>query len=403
MTSHEWSNSSVPNAHVTSNSFIPLIATDRRQTWLFGAVDNAVTVFSWKGYRPSFWPPKQPHSSSPEAEATSPSGANGPLANDESTIWPVFVVLGFVVVSAIVGVIWWKKRRRVPRQYDDVGEDVSLLSAVEDLDEEDVQQPVESRPADIRFDDISLGDKLGEGSYGEIFKAKWHGQTVVVKMLKAKHLDPSILIEEANTLISLRHKHIVLSMGVSKNEETNEAMLVMEYMKNGSLEDLLFRDKIKLTREEITRLALDVAKGLNYLHSLNPKIIHRDLKGANVLLYHNKKRAKISDFGTARLLNTSSAANTVIGTFGFIAPEVLQQAPYNEKADIYSFGVLLFEMISNTHLAVIFEEEKRIGRISEAVEDPQFKQLIINCCRTDPIGRPSIRRCIEILKQMKTL
>lgn len=73
-------------------------------------------------------------------------------------------------------------------------------------------------------------------------------------------------------------------MGVSKNEETNEAMLVMEYMKNGSLEDLLFRDKVTLTREEITRLALDVAKGLNYLHSLNPKIIHRDLKGANVLV-----------------------------------------------------------------------------------------------------------------------
>lgn len=73
-------------------------------------------------------------------------------------------------------------------------------------------------------------------------------------------------------------------MGISKNEETNDVLLVMEYMKNGSLEDLLFRDRVTLTQEEIIALAIDVAKGLNYLHSLNPKIIHRDLKGANVLV-----------------------------------------------------------------------------------------------------------------------
>lgn len=147
-------------------------------------------------------------------------------------------------------------------------------------------------------------------------------------------------------------------MGITTDSETNEILILMEYMKNGSLDDLLFKDKVTLSLSEVVQLALDIAKGLNYLHCLTPKIIHRDLKSANVLvgflqilskfcasitnfallckLYHNKKRAKLSDFGTARLLSSSAAANTVIGTLGFIAPEVLQQAPYNEKADVYS-------------------------------------------------------------------
>ncbi len=141
-------------------------------------------------------------------------------------------------------------------------------------------------------------------------------------------------------------------MGTTTNDETKEIYLVMEYMKNGSLHDLLFKDKITLQRADIVRIALDVARGLHYLHNLEPKIVHRDLKSANVLvnfdnfflsintlfsqLYSNGKRAKISDFGTARLLNTSSVASSVVGTFGYMAPELIQEEPYNEKADIYS-------------------------------------------------------------------
>ncbi len=84
-------------------------------------------------------------------------------------------------------------------------------------------------------------------------------------------------------------------MGMSTNEATGESMLVMEYMKNGSLEDLLFHHQQRLSREETIQLALDVAKGLNYLHSLNPKIIHRDLKGANVLVkFFLKKKSELN-------------------------------------------------------------------------------------------------------------
>ncbi len=82
----------------------------------------------------------------------------------------------------------------------------------------------------------------------------------------------------------LHHKHVVLSMGTTMKPDTTEIMLVMEYMKHGSLEDLLFKHHVKLDRHQVIQLALDVAKGLNYLHNLTPRIIHRDLKCANLLV-----------------------------------------------------------------------------------------------------------------------
>ncbi len=87
-----------------------------------------------------------------------------------------------------------------------------------------------------------------------------------------------------NILRQVRHKHIVLLMGTSTNPENNQPALVLEYMKHGSLHDLLAKRKVKLSRSEIVQIALDVAKGLDHLHSLTPQIIHRDLKSANILV-----------------------------------------------------------------------------------------------------------------------
>eukprot|EP00029_Vermamoeba_vermiformis_P011934 TRINITY_DN673_c0_g1_i1.p1 TRINITY_DN673_c0_g1~~TRINITY_DN673_c0_g1_i1.p1 ORF type:complete len:786 (+),score=10.78 TRINITY_DN673_c0_g1_i1:62-2419(+) len=340
-----------------------------------------------------------------------PITINTPIAiptintKDESdtSIW-IFISIGVVAVIIIAVVVWivTRQKKALANSTDD---QIPLMEDEEEFEEQstnDTRVPI----LDVPFSEIIIGDKLGEGSFGEIFKGKWNGQNIALKKLKSTILDLSGIngvLEEAKTLISLRHKHIVLSMGVTTNPETNEILIVMEYMKNRSLDDLLFKDRLTLSRSEVVQLALDIAKGLNYLHCLTPKIIHRDLKSANVLLYHDKKRAKVSDFGTARFLHSSSAANTVIGTFGFIAPEVLQESPYTEKADVYSFGALLFEMMTNTHLPVIFEEHNRIKKIEELVSDPQLKDLIVECCRADPNSRPTIRHCIDTLKCLKSL
>jgi serine/threonine protein kinase len=309
--------------------------------------------------------------------------------------------------SFIVWIHWLRRRKYTKSNEAQKEDEINLLNDVQDRptkSETFFELPtVEAQPT-IPFVEIVLEDKLGEGSFGEIFRGKWNGQNIALKKLKPniiRQLNVLKILEEAKTLTSLRHKHIVLSMGITTDSETNEILILMEYMKNGSLDDLLFKDKVTLSLSEVVQLALDIAKGLNYLHCLTPKIIHRDLKSANVLLYHNKKRAKLSDFGTARLLRSSSAANTVIGTLGFIAPEVLQQAPYNEKADVYSFGVLLYEMVTNTHLPIIFEQDTRFKKIHESVDDSTIKDIIIDCFRTDPNQRPTIRQCIDKLKLMK--
>ncbi len=155
-TSHEWSNASVPHANIAANYVIHLIGTNRRQTWLYGAVDGSVTVFSWKGYRASFWPPVHASmpSIAPESPTASPiaspqiqtpSTVDSPLAKkDDMTIWPLFVVLGAVAVgAALILLLWLRKRKQKRLQFAE--DNISLLSSIEETDEEDVTSAVEHR------------------------------------------------------------------------------------------------------------------------------------------------------------------------------------------------------------------------------------------------------------------
>eukprot|EP00029_Vermamoeba_vermiformis_P008983 TRINITY_DN4344_c0_g1_i1.p2 TRINITY_DN4344_c0_g1~~TRINITY_DN4344_c0_g1_i1.p2 ORF type:complete len:182 (+),score=38.06 TRINITY_DN4344_c0_g1_i1:1223-1768(+) len=174
-------------------------------------------------------------------------------------------------------------------------------------------------------------------------------------------------------------------------------MIVMDYLKNRSLEELIMHDRVTLNKAQIVKLALDVAKGLKYLHSCNT--IHRDLKCSNVLLYEHKTRAKLSDFCTVRVISKSSKAKTVVGTIGYMAPEVLQDLPFDSRADVYSFGALLFQMITMTPLPLIFVEKVRAKKIKSVVADKQLQKLIIKCCKTEPSNRPSVDACIDELKQ----
>jgi tRNA A-37 threonylcarbamoyl transferase component Bud32 len=250
----------------------------------------------------------------------------------------------------------------------------------------------------IPFAEVKIITIIGEGNFGVIYAAEWNDQKVAVKKFKA-YLGSDHVIVEAKALVRLQHKHIVSLTGVTTDPITHETMIVMEYMENGSLEDLLNREKVPISREDVVQISLDVANGLIYLHQRN--IIHRDLKSANVLLYANKKRAKLSDFGTARFLTKSSKANTVIGTIGFMAPEMLQNMPYNEQADVYSFGALIFQMITTRSLPIIFAELDREAKIKSVVNDIELQEFIIACCKTDPTQRPTTRQCVDTLKRIR--
>jgi tetratricopeptide (TPR) repeat protein len=251
----------------------------------------------------------------------------------------------------------------------------------------------------IPFESLLLREKLGEGGYGEVWLADWREIKVAVKKVKSTML--ADLSHEAKTLITLRYKYFVTLNGISEDPKTNNLILVMEYMKHGSLYDLLFKQNVKMARPEIIQIALDSAKGLSYLHSQNPVVIHRDFKSENVLLHSGKKRAKIADFGTAKFLLPSVQAKTVIGTAGLsMPPEMVEEEEYDEKVDVFMFGMVLYEMLTNKRLPQL-EEKARLQRIRTNISDEKLAELIVRCCMSDPAERLSIRQVIEALKKIK--
>ncbi|PNX74450.1 serine/threonine-protein kinase CTR1-like protein, partial [Trifolium pratense] len=151
-------------------------------------------------------------------------------------------------------------------------------------------------------------------------------------------------MREVAIMKHLRHPNIVLLMGAVT--QPPNLSIVTEYLSRGSLYRLLHRPGAKEVLDERRRLSMayDVAKGMNYLHKRNPPIVHRDLKSPN-LLVDKKYTVKVCDFGLSRLkANTFLSSKSAAGTPESMAPEVLRDEPSNEKSDIYSFGVIMWEL-----------------------------------------------------------
>jgi len=163
-------------------------------------------------------------------------------------------------------------------------------------------------------------------------------------------------------LTKLWHRNIVHLIGVGVNPQL---FMVMEYMSGGSLKDILAdcrQRKEILSRKVVFEYSVDCAQGMKYLHEAFPRILHRDLKPANLLITKlpekNKKAVrpelKIADFGLSRVLGPTKTSSTEryrltggTGSLRYMAPEVAANQPYNEKADVYGYGVILWEMLAN--------------------------------------------------------
>lgn len=139
----------------------------------------------------------------------------------------------------------------------------------------------------------------------------------------------------------LRHPNIVLFLGACIKPPN--LGLVLEFCNKGSLWSVLQNHEISLTWEDRKKIALDTAKGVYYLHSFNPPILHRDLKSLNLLL-DDSFRTKLIDFGWTRKLDIIMTGK--IGTYQWMAPEVISGLNYTEKADVFSFGIILWEIAS---------------------------------------------------------
>lgn len=208
---------------------------------------------------------------------------------------------------------------------------------------------------------------IGRGGCGEVYKAELpasNGKMIAIKKIIQPPRDATELTEEdtrdldrkmrqirseIQTVGQIRHRNLLPLLAHLTRPDCH--LLVYEFMKNGSLQDLL--EKVSQGQTELDwvtrhRIALGVAAGLEYLHmNHNPRIIHRDLKPANVLL-DDDMEARISDFGLAKAMpdtDTHVTSSNVVGTLGYIAPEYHLTSKFTEKSDIYSFGVLLAALV----------------------------------------------------------
>ncbi|XVF77719.1 hypothetical protein PTKIN_Ptkin14bG0069700 [Pterospermum kingtungense] len=200
-------------------------------------------------------------------------------------------------------------------------------------------------------DNFSVDNKLGEGGFGPVYKGILaNGQEIAVKRLsKSSGQGVNEFKNEVKLIAKLQHRNLVRLLGCCIHGE--ERILVYEYMPNRSLDSFIFdqtRGKV-LNWSKRFKIICGIARGLLYLHQDSRlRIIHRDLKASNVLL-DREMNPKISDFGMARTFGgdqTEANTNRVVGTYGYMAPEYAIDGLFSIKSDVFSFGILLMEIIS---------------------------------------------------------
>ena len=193
---------------------------------------------------------------------------------------------------------------------------------------------------------------VGKGGFGDVYKAQLKdGSTVAIKkLIHISGQGDREFTAEMETIGKIKHRNLVPLLGYCKVGE--ERLLVYEYMKFGSLDDVLHDPKksgIKLNWSARRKIAIGAARGLAFLHhNCIPHIIHRDMKSSNVLLDENLE-ARVSDFGMARLMSamdTHLSVSTLAGTPGYVPPEYYQSFRCSTKGDVYSYGVVLLELLT---------------------------------------------------------
>ncbi|OWM71660.1 leucine-rich repeat receptor-like protein kinase PXL1 [Punica granatum] len=280
---------------------------------------------------------------------------------------------------------------------------------------------------------INESNIIGMGGTGMVYKAEIHRPHVVVAVKKLWRSGSDIengedLLREVNLLGRLRHRNIVRLLGYVHNE--SDAMMVYEYMPNGNLGTALHGKQAgKLLVDWVSRynVAVGVAQGLNYLHNdCYPPVIHRDIKSNNILLDANLG-ARIADFGLARMMiHKNETVSMVAGSYGYIAPEYGYTLKVDEKSDIYSFGVVLLELLTgkmpldpgfgeSTDIVEWVRTNIRDNKAVEEVLDPSIAgqcklvqeemllvlRIALLCTAKLPKDRPSMRDVLMMLGEAK--
>ncbi|KXG19247.1 cysteine-rich receptor-like protein kinase 10 [Sorghum bicolor] len=252
---------------------------------------------------------------------------------------------------------------------------------------------------------FSEENKLGEGGFGPVYKGQFpEGVEVAVKRL-ASHSGQGFIEfkNEVQLIAKLQHTNLVRLLGCCLQEE--EKILVYEYLPNKSLDFFIFDEDRKLLLDWNKRLAIieGTAEGLLYLHKHSRlRVIHRDLKPSNILL-DSEMNPKISDFGLAKIFssnnNEGSTTRRVVGTYGYMAPEYASEGLFSIKSDVFSFGVLILEIISGKRNSGIHDCGDFInilGYTWQLYEEGRWKELVDTSLLSMHHSDEMIMRCMNI-------
>ncbi|KAM1765866.1 hypothetical protein ACFX14_004939 [Malus domestica] len=336
--------------------------------------------------------------------------------------WVLSVALGSsctFVISIMLLVFWvrWYRSRLLFTSYvqQDYEFDISHLKRFS------------FRELQIATSNFSSKNILGQGGYGVVYKGCLPNRTMMaVKRLRDPNFTGEVQFQTEVEMIGLAlHRNLLRLYGFCMTP--NERLLIYPFMPNGSVADRLRetgREKPSLDWNRRLCIALGAARGLLYLHEqCNPKIIHRDVKAANILLDASYE-AVVGDFGLAKLLDwrESHVTTAVRGTVGHIAPEYLSTGQSSEKTDVFGFGILLLELITGQKalaagngqvqkgmildLVRTLHEEKRLEVLVDrdlkgcfdAIELEQCVELALQCTQSSPILRPKMSDVLKILE-----
>jgi len=271
----------------------------------------------------------------------------------------------------------------------------------------------------IEYDEIKKERPIGKGGMGDIYLGEWQGKQIALKKIKLNHIKNNVLsykfINEINIIASMRHPNILLFMGVTI--DNNTYYMITEYLPSGSLHEYLHLNKNKqnkskpLTDKQKIKIALQIAIAVQYIHSR--QILHCDLKSANVLIDKNFN-IKLIDFGLSYFM--SEAPKGYIGTARWMAPEILNGGEYSIKSDVFSYGMILMELLTEKipYFDVFnYEVKKEIIKkhVNEKIENNEdivnvpktgnyfLRNIIPGCLRANPKDRLNMNEIIKILSK----
>ncbi|KAL5570489.1 hypothetical protein UlMin_027064 [Ulmus minor] len=266
---------------------------------------------------------------------------------------------------------------------------------------EDIELPLFDLPTiAIATNNFSPENMIGVGGFGPVYRGKlWTGQEVAVKRL-SKNSGQGLkeFKTEVELIAKLQHRNLVALLGCCIERE--ETMLIYEYMPNKSLDRFIFESQRSTTLpwEKHFNIVMGIARGLLYLHQDSKlHVIHRDLKASNILL-DNNLNPKISDFGLARIFGDDekeARTKIVVGTYGYMSPEYAIDGKFSIKSDVFSFGVLLLEIVSGKrnrsfhhpdhdhnllgHAWLLWKDEKALELMDESFKDSCIESQVLRC------------------------